>query len=50
MLQTQIQTIAQTLIRLRSDSSALEEVMIRPSCYDQTRLWSEKSFTYEQIS
>ena len=31
MVQTQIQTIAQILIRLWSDSSALEEVMIRPS-------------------
>ena len=42
MAQTQNQTIAQTLIRLCSDSSALEEVMIRPSCarstYDQTQL------------
>ena len=42
MVQTQIQTIAQTLIRLWSDSNALEEVMIRPSCarssYDQTKL------------
>ena len=38
MDQTQVQTIAQTLIRLWSDSSALEIV------------WSEKNFTYEQIS
>ena len=42
MVQTQIQTIAQTLIGLCSDSSALEEVIIRPSCawsiYDQTQL------------
>ena len=42
MIQTRIQTIAQTLIRLWSDSSALEEVMIRPSCarsiYGQTQL------------
>ena len=42
MVQTQIQTIAQTLIRLWSDSNSLEEVMIRPSCarssYDQTQL------------
>ena len=42
MVQTQIQTIAQTLIRQWSDSNALEEVMIRPSCarssYDQTQL------------
>ena len=40
VVQTQIQTIATTLIRIWSDSSALEEVMIRPSCarsiYDQT--------------
>ena len=40
-IQTQIRTIAQTLIRLWSDSSALEEVMIRPSCarsiYGQTQ-------------
>ena len=42
MVQTQIQTIAQTLIRLWSDSNALEEGMIKPSCarssYDQTEL------------
>ena len=40
--QTQIQTIAQTLIRLWSDSSAFKEVMIKPSCarcfYGQTQL------------
>ena len=80
MVQTQIQTIAQTLIRIWSDSSPLEEVTIRPSStrsiYGQTQLrlqslmirlkrarnwfwsdssalkivWSEKDFTYEQIS
>ena len=38
MVQTQFQTIAQTLIRLWSDSSALKKV------------WSEKDFNYEQIS
>ena len=42
IVQTQIQTIARTLIRLWSDSNALEEVMIRTSCarssYDQTQL------------
>ena len=58
MIQTQIQTIAQTLIRLWSESSALEEVMIRPSCacshllsdwnalntsFDQTRVRSKNS-------
>ena len=32
MVQTQIQTIAQTSIRLSSDSSALEEAMIRLKC------------------
>ena len=37
MFQTPIQTISQTLIRLWSDSSALEV------------FWSEKDFTYEQI-
>ena len=37
MVRRQIQTIAQTLIRLRLDSSAFEIV------------WSEKNFTYEQI-
>ena len=42
MVQTQIQTIAQILIRIWSDSRALEEVTIRPSCarsiYGQTQL------------
>ena len=42
MVQTQIQTIAQTLISLSSDSKTLEEFMIRPSCarsiYGQTQL------------
>ena len=38
IVQTQIQTIAQTLIRLRSDSIVLEIV------------WSAEDFTYEQIS
>ena len=38
MVQTQFQTIAQTLIRLWSDSSALKIVL------------SEKDFNYEQIS
>ena len=42
MVQSQIQTIAQTLIRLLSDSSELEEVMITPRCarsiYGQTQL------------
>ena len=42
IVQTQIHTIALTLIRLWSDSIALEEVMIRPSCaqsiYGQTQL------------
>ena len=42
MVQTQILTIAQTIIRLWSGSSALEEVMIRPSyaqsIYGQTQL------------
>ena len=42
MVQTQIQTIAQNLIRLWSDSNALEDVMIRPKCarssHDQTQL------------
>ena len=42
MFQTQIQIITHTLIRLWSDSSALEEIIIRPSCarsiYCQTQL------------
>ena len=42
MVQTQIQTIAQTLIGLWSDSSALEEIIIRPRCarsiYGRTQL------------
>ena len=38
MVQTQFQTIAQTLIRIWSDSSALKIV------------WLEKDFNYEQIS
>ena len=42
MVQTQIHTVAHTLVRLWSDSSALEEVMIRPSCarsiHGQTQL------------
>ena len=42
MVQTQLQTICQTLIRLWSNLSALEEVMIRPSyarrIYGQTQL------------
>ena len=38
MVHAQIQTIAQTLIKLWLDSSALEIV------------WSEKGFTYAEIS
>ena len=49
MVQTQIQTIAQTLIRLCSDSKrfwsdpvALESFMVRPSCA-YSHLWSDWS-------